>query len=197
MQHNPIPTVVLAAVLGACAVQPELLNSERIEQRFGSYGIEVLAQDSSVRRANLFSVENGLQTCRTYAVVQFVDPAIAELGAAHTAVLSGQSIGTTFKTAGWEINKVTIYIGELRISDQRHTITRLMHLNAPADLGLHAYRLMLEQESESIHYATIIELHHPAYLDRRELLELYPLDVGLRLQPDEIEALLDLVLEQG
>jgi len=195
MQHKPIPPVVLAAALNACAVQPELLNSERIEQRFGSYGIEVLAQDASGRRCSLFSTENGEQTCRTYAIVQFVDPAIAELGAAHTAVLSGQSIGTTFKATGRKISKTTIHVGQVAVVAQ-HAIGQFMHLNVPADLGLHAYRLMLEQDSQSIHYATIVEAHHPSYLNRSELLELYPMDTVSGLQPDEIQMLLDLVLQQ-
>ncbi len=197
MHHNPIPPVVLAAALSACAVQPELLNSERIEQRFGSYGIEVLEQDSSVRRSSLFSAENGIRICRTYAVVKFTDPAIAKLGAAHTAVLAGQSIGTTFKAAGWEIKKATIHVGELQIGDPRHAVGKLMHLNGPADLGLHAYQLMLEQDSQSVHYATIIESHHPSYLARDELLELYPVDAGLQLESDEVESLIRLVLDQN
>ena len=55
MQRNPIPQVILAAALSACSLQPELLNSERIERSFGSYGIEVLSQNSAVRRSNLYS----------------------------------------------------------------------------------------------------------------------------------------------
>jgi len=196
MHQNPIPPVVLAAALSACAFQPELLNSERIERRFGIFGIEVLEQDSSVRRSSLFSTENGVQTCRTYAVVKFVDPAITELGAAHTAVLAGQSIGATFKSAGWEINKATIHVGDVMISDPRHAVGEIMNLDAPANLSLHVYQLMLGQESQSIHYATIIELHHPSYLSRNELLELYPVDAEFRLESDEVETLVRLVLGQ-
>ena len=197
MHHNPIPPVVLAAALNACAVQPELLNSERIEKRLGSFGIEVLEQDSSVRRSSLFSTESGVRICRTYAVVKFTDPATAKLGSAHTAVLAGQSIGETFKAAGWKIGKATIYVGELQIGDPRHAIDELMHLDRPAKLGLHAYQLMLEQNSQSVHYATIIESHHPSYLARDELLELYPVDARLRLASDEVETLIRLVLDQN
>lgn len=194
MHHNPIPPVVLAAALSACSVQSELRNSERIEQRFGTCGIEVIEQDSSVRRSNLYSTENGTRICRTYALVMFVDPTGSVFGTAHQAVLDGQSIGTTFKAAGWEISKATIHVGELQVSDQQHAIAQLMHLDAPADLGLHAYQLVLEQGSQSVHYATIIESHHPSYLTHSELLELYPVEAQLRIQPDEINSLLDLVL---
>ena len=46
----------------------ELLNSERIAQRFGSYGIEVLESDGRVRVSNLYSNEQGGRICRTFAV---------------------------------------------------------------------------------------------------------------------------------
>ena len=41
----------------AVAEQPrELLNSERIEQQFGSYGIDVLESDAEMRVSNLYSL---------------------------------------------------------------------------------------------------------------------------------------------
>ena len=42
MRNSIFPPSVLAAMLSACATESVILNSERIEQRFGSYGIEVL-----------------------------------------------------------------------------------------------------------------------------------------------------------
>jgi hypothetical protein len=46
-----------------------LLNSERISQRFGSYGIEILDASSDYRISNLFSDEDGLAITRTFAIV--------------------------------------------------------------------------------------------------------------------------------
>jgi hypothetical protein len=194
MHNNLIPPAVIAAALSACAVQPELLNSERIEQRFGSYGIEVLEQGASVRRSSLYTTTGSTTTCRTYAVVKFVDAAITDISAAHEDVLAGESIGTTFKTAGWQINKETIYVGELAINDSQHPIVRMMRLEAPATLGLHAYRLMLDKGARSIHYATIIETHHPDYLVVADLLEFYPPDPALRPAITELLALEQLAL---
>jgi hypothetical protein len=195
MQRNPIPQVVLAAALSACSLQPELLNSERIEQRFGSYGIEVLSQNAQVRRSNLYSGSGATQTCRTYAVVSFADPATAQLGQAHQAVMAGESIGSTFQAAGWQIHKINSYIGSLQLPDANHEIGKLMHLESEATLGIHAYELMLHKGKDAVHYATIIEAHHPDYLDAAELRDLYPLDRGSELRADDVQALFQLVLE--
>ena len=194
MQRNPIPHIVLAAALSACSLQPELLNSQRIEQRFGSYGIEVLSQNAAVRRSNLYSSSLGIRTCRTYAVVSFVDSA-TELAEEHQAVMAGQSIGSTFQNAGWQIQKINAYIGSLQLPDPDHTIGRLMNLESDAILGVHAYRLMLHKGTEAVHYATIVETHHPDYLDVAELRDLYRLDASSEMSPDGVQALLQLVLE--
>lgn len=194
MHHSPVPSVVLAAALSACAVQPEQLNSERIEQRFGNYGIEVIEQNASVRRSNLYSTDGTVRTCRTYAIVVFADSDMNAIGGAHSGVLAGESIGATFKTAGWRIEKESFFVGELRLIDPHHLIAQLMRLDAPTSLGLHAYRLVLGKELDSIHYATIIEAHHPDYLVEADLLELYSPTQELRPEEDEIAALQRLVL---
>lgn len=173
MQPNRLSPVVLAAALSACAMEPELLNSERIEQRFGSYGIEVLSHTDDVRRSSLYSNEGGMRVCRTYAVVQFMDEAMPGVAAAHAEVLAGESIGATFKSSGWEINKVTLYIGELPMNDLSHSIAEIMNLEKPADLAVHAYQLILSKGDQTIEYAMIAETHHPEYLRVRELDSLY------------------------
>ncbi len=194
MRYNPIPSIVLAAALGACGAQPELLNSERIQQRFGSYGVEVLQQDDGMRRSNLYSVENGVSVCRTYAVVEFIEPVDPALAATHKAVVGGQSIGTSFRAAGWQIGKETIHVGSMRLPGPQHAIARLMHLDDAASLGVHAYRLILHKGSQTVHYATIIESHHPLYLSETELSQLYADEIAAHLEPAEIEALVQLVL---
>ena len=178
MHPNRLSPVVLAAALSACAMEPELLNSERIEQRFGSYGIEVLSHADGVRRSNLYSIENGVKVCRTYAVVQFMDEATPRVAAAHADVLAGESIGATFKSSGWEISKITLHIGSLPIQDRSHPIAKLMRLESETDqggtdLGVHAYQLVLNKSDQSIEYAMIAEVHHPDYLKVQELRSLY------------------------
>ena len=173
MRPNPVSPTVIAAAVRACAFEPESLNSERIEGRFGSYGIEVLSHEGGVRRSSLYSLEGATRVCRTYAVVHFQDEATARVAEAHADVLAGQSIGATFKTSGWQIRKATLYIGTISLDASKHGIGGLMQLEGKVDLGIHAYQLVLEKESQSIDYATIVHAHHPDYLTIDELTELY------------------------
>jgi hypothetical protein len=197
MRRNHISPVVLAAALDACAFESELLNSERIEQRFGGYGVDVLCQASGIRRSNLYSVDDGKRICRTYAVVQFVDQDLSELADAHQAVLSGHSIGATFKTTGWQIKKATVHVGNVDICGPQHAIGKLMRLETVENLAMHAYRLILDKNSQSIHYATIVETHHPAYLTEPELLDLYGSELESRLAAGDIQDLVGLISNPG
>ena len=194
MRHNPLASVVLATALSACQVHPELLNSERIQQKFGSYGIEILQQNDGVRRSNLYSVEDSGRICRTYAVVKFTGPVESELATTHAAVVDGSSIGTSFRAAGWRLSKETVYVGSMQLPDPTHTIAELMHLDRAASLAVHAYRLILHKQEQAIHYATIIESHHPDYLSEPELSRLYVDDIVAPLDTSAIEAVISLVL---
>jgi len=197
MPRNQISPVVLAAALNACAVEPELLNSERIERRFGGYGIDVLGHATGMRRSNLHSVDGETRICRTYAVVQFVDQDVSEFAGEHKAVLSGDSIGATFKTTGWEIKKATAHIGSVDICGSQHAIGKLMHLETTENLAMHAYRLILERNAQFIHYATIVETHHPDYLTEAELHKLYGADLESKLNASDIEELVSLISSPG
>jgi len=193
MQQHSSSTVSLTAALRACAHQPELLNSERIEKQFGNYKLTVLAQGVGERRSSLNSAANGTQTCRTYAVAQFVDANITEIAAPHKDVLAGQSIGTTFRDSGWTIFKDTLHIGTLAIPEPQHPIGQLMRLTQSVDLAVHVYRMTLEKDGLSIQYATIIEAHHPDYMTEAVLLELYPIDQEQPISPLIIAPLLAMV----
>lgn len=173
MDRNNASSAVNSADFDSGAIEPEQLNSERIRRRFGSYGIEVLEQNASVRRANLFSTKGESRTCRTYAVVRFVDEPEAAIADAHKQVLAGRSIGSTFRDCGWFVNKRTMFIGTISASDLGADVALLMQLGTPRDLGMHVYELLLERDEQSTHYATIVELHHPDHLSESELLGLY------------------------
>jgi hypothetical protein len=177
MQRNPIPAVVLAAALSACTLHPEALNSERIERRFGSYGIEVLGQGGNIRRSSLYSTHGGVDICRTYAIVEFVDDNAVYSTDIHSKVVGGASIGATFKADGWDILKKTFYVGNISLPAAGNTITDLMQLDSVTELAVHAYELHIEKAPASIHYATIIEVHHPEYLEAGDLRELYPVTI--------------------
>jgi hypothetical protein len=88
-------------------------------------------------------------------------------------VIAGQSIGTTFKESGWTIQKETLFIGDVTVDNKDALILRLMQLGDPQQLGMHVYRLMLLNDGDALPYATIVEVHHPAYLDEAELRQLY------------------------
>jgi hypothetical protein len=187
MHGNNLPRSVVAAALDACAHESERLNSERIADRFGSYGVDVVTSEPGLRRSNLYSSEHGDRICRTYAVVRFVDEPDALIDAEHAQILAGKSIGAIFKASGWTILKETLHIGAVRLDDGNHSVAALMGLERGADVAMHVYRLVLSKNNQVIEYATLIELHHPDYLDQSDLLDLYSVDARTSLQPQQIE----------
>jgi hypothetical protein len=195
MHGEKVPTSVVAAALSACAIEPEHLNSERIEEQFGSYGIDVLSSEPGLRRSALFSNENGAHTCRTYAVVRFVEKPDAIIGAEHAQILAGNSIGAIFKANGWAIHKETLYVGTARIDDSNNRLADLMRLRQVHEVAMHVYRLLLQKDGQAIDYATIIELHHPDYMDLDDLREMYPVDALSTLQPRQVRELTILSLD--
>jgi len=195
MDSSQVSPAVIAAALSACALEPESLNSERIEDRFGSYGVEMLSNQSGVRRSSLYSVADDNRICRTYAVVRFLDESTPGVAQAHADILAGQSIGATFKSSGWHIRKLTLHIGNLSLHDTEHRLSKLMHLDREIGLGVHAYQLVLEKDTLSIDYATILETHHPDYMSLAELESLYGDGIETKLDDAEVRALSTLILE--
>lgn len=180
---------ILAAALSACATETVLLNSERIEERFGSYGIDVLASEAGMRRSSLYSIENGEHVCRTYALVRFSENPDESIGAEHAKVLAGNSLGEVFKSNGWKIHKQTMHIGSFDISASETDIGTRMRLSQDSGVALHVYQLLLARGGRIFEYATIAEAHHPDYLDEQQLLEIYPFDETESLNPAELRQL--------
>jgi hypothetical protein len=187
MRPIQISPATIAAAIGACAREPVALNSERIQQRFGSYGIDVLSHKSGVRRSSLYSLKGATKICRTYAVVRFVDEATPSVAEAHADVLGGSSIGANFKSTDWQIAKISLYVGRVTLDDPEHAICQLMLLDRPIEVGVHAYQLVLEKDSQTIDYATIIETHHPDYLSPAELGEMYSGSIDVELSDEELD----------
>ncbi|HVY66881.1 MAG TPA: hypothetical protein VHH11_18860 [Gammaproteobacteria bacterium] len=177
-------TVFLAAGLlgafaaGAQAPGRELLNSERIEQAFGNYGIEVLTSDGRARVSNLYSTQRDEKTCRTFAVVLYpatVDPAVA---AEHASILSGGSMGAVFAARGWRVLKTHLAFREM---DATPRLASLMHVAPGTRLAEHAYVLDVEKGGQRIEYAALVEIHHPDYLRTSDLERIYgPANPGTR-----------------
>ena len=162
---------LVIALLSACA-QP-LLNSERIERQFGSYGIEVLEASASQRITRLYCGDGERQVCRTLALVTFVDPLNPAILMEHQEVTAGGSIGAVFKVHGWTVHKINLHMGTVTATSGASRIGKLMAIPLPAELGIHIYRFQLRRGHERIDYATISELHHPEYLSATQVASLY------------------------
>ncbi len=165
----------VAVSFGAAAELPasperELLNSERIEQVFGSYGLEVLSSAPTLRVSKLFSTEDGREICRTFAVVVYPHEIDGAIAAEHSAILDGGSIGATFAAAGWRVSKVHRYFGELPSTAKVET---LMGGIEPSRLAVHVYALSVSRGGVDVDYASIVEVHHPDYLSLADLVEIY------------------------
>jgi hypothetical protein len=194
MRLTTIPPAVVAVMLSACETEPALLNSERIEQHFGSYGISVLPSDAGLRRSSLFSLHENEAICRTYAVVRFSDQPHDWYSQEHAEVLAGNSIGAIFRSHGWDVHKQTMYIGRLLLPNRRTQIGELMHIGDQVELALHVYQLLLVRNEQVFEYATIVETHHPEYLSENDVLELYEHDKSTALSPQAVSDLVNLVL---
>jgi len=184
---------VLAAALSACATETVLLNSERIEQQFGSYGVDVLASEAGLRRSSLYSVIDGEKICRTYAVVRFTEEPDTSYSPEHAKVLAGNSLGEVFKANSWAIHKQTLHIGSFGVDDSASEISVLMHLAEECLLALHVYQLLLARDDRVFEYATIVEAHHPDYVSQSDLLDSYHYDDSESLSTESLSELITLI----
>ncbi|MGB5626933.1 MAG: hypothetical protein WBM61_14430 [Woeseiaceae bacterium] len=194
MRLTTLPPAVVAVMLSACETEPVLLNSERIEQRFGSYGITVLPSEPGLRRSSLFSIYEDEAICRTYAVVRFADQPHDRYSEEHAKVLAGNSIGAIFRSHGWDVHKQTMYIGSLLLPNRKTQIGELMHITDQGELAMHVYQLLLVRNEQVFEYATIVETHHPEYLSESDVLELYEYDESTALTPQVVSDLVYLIL---
>jgi hypothetical protein len=150
-----------------------LLNSERIRQKFGSYGIDVVKQFESIRVSDLFSLEQERKVTRTFAVVFYPSSIPSSILTQHTEIKNGHSIGAVFKRNDWDIEKQHIWFGDIAASPDYASVYSSMGAVAAVDLAVHIYQLYVSREGERHLYAKIAEVHHPDYLDKTELLEIY------------------------
>ena len=192
-RSHKLAPAVLAAALSACATETVLLNSERIEQRFGSYGIKVLASEAGLRRSSLYSIDNNRHICRTYAIVSFTEDLDSSYGPEHAKVLAGNSLGEIFKANGWSMHKQTLHIGSFDIGQSDAEIIQLMRLPPNQTLALHIYQLLLVRDEQIFEYATIVEAHHPDYLSQADLLDIYHYDDSESLAASSLAELIGLL----
>jgi hypothetical protein len=169
----------------ASATTRELLNSERIEQRFGSYDIDVVESNGRLRISNLYSTDNGEPTTRTLAIVTYIDPVPPALLGPHAEIVAGGSIGATLARAGWTVVKEHRYFGEVEADTG---LVAGMRLERPEALALHIYVLSAQRGAQTHPYVAIAEVHHPDYLDYPALIRIYAPDwVGNEPDPVSLE----------
>ena len=156
------------ALLG-CAASGTPLNSDLIERRFGSYGVAVRDSGAERRVASLYSGREPERTTRTYAVTEFLNPDADAYRALHQRIVAGASIGSTFRSAGFDIRKQSLYIGELEVPETYTTLAGLMRIELPAAMAVHQYLFIVTTEERSWNYARITEVHHPGFLTVEEL----------------------------
>lgn len=164
-------------LVGAFAVSvasAQILNSERIEQTFGSYGISVLYSDEMLRLSNLYSEHEGEMVTRTLAVVEYPEISNVAFAAEHQVITSGGSIGSTFTEAGWEVIKRNLSIFEFSAPEE---FSGPMGVDASAKIATHFYQLDIEKNGQRYAYASIVEMHHPDYLSKADLSSIYPIDI--------------------
>lgn len=173
MRFTRVAPSLVALTLAACADATEPLNSERIEEEFGSYGLDVISFRDGLRRASLYSTHDSGKVTRTYAISHFDDIPQHVRDNEHARILAGSSIGATFKSAGWSIHKETLYIGAVNPRADVHGIRQLMQLSGAPDLAMHVYRLHVNKDAQIVDYATIIEIYHPEYMTQARLHEIF------------------------
>lgn len=167
-----------------------LLNSERIRQKFNSYGVEVIYSDSTTRITNLFSGESHGRVMRTYAVVLYPTIVDSNLTHEHKEILAGGSIGEVFKKNGWVIKKRSIYLGEIASSMKFKDIYSMMGEIDPVNLAIYMYTFTVEKSDKYYEYATIAEVYHPHYLKVEDLRSIYSDPDSRMIRPEDLNKLI-------
>lgn len=199
---------LIVLTTSACTTKPEsglsdsdvspatadtLLNSERIHQMFGSYGVEVLYSDSTTRVTSLYSLEGDINVTRTFAVVMYPSTVDSALLDEHRTIINGGSIGQVFKDGGWTVHKRSIYMGEVAVTDGISEIYDMMGGIDPSVLALYMYQFSVEKEDEIYDYATIAEIYHPSYLAYGDLRQIYTEVDDVLVNAQDVEPKLEAV----
>ena len=150
----------LASATGHTEVDSPL-NSDLIRQRFGNYQVDVLRQSERSRVANLYSITAGAQVCRTLAVTHFVDPVDTALVNADKRIRSGESIGATLRSQGFEVSKRLLIETEGAAGSKFEALAPGV---APGTiLSIKVYVLSASAPSGNADYAVIAEAYHPEH----------------------------------
>ncbi len=160
-------------------------NSERIRLKFGSFGIEVLESGQRIRVSNLYSIDAGVKTNRTFAVVVYPAVIEPEFSKEHDAIINGQSIGIVFKNHGWAVDKRHQYFGKVELPSDDSDVDAVFGDIGNTQPVIHVYSLFVKKGDVEFQYASIAEVHHPEYLDLEDLNAIYGNVLDSALTKDE------------
>lgn len=189
-----LATLYLAAccIIG-CTTYSNTLNSELITQKFGTYGIEVIENENNIRVSTLYSYKENERISRTFAITTLTEQIETIFSVEHDLITKGGSIGAVFKDHGWNITKQHKFIGNVTIDNQSKRISRLMRIEPPLPLAIHIYVFVISKNKKSFNYATIAEIHHPAYLTSTMLKSTYGREYSGANNMAEVKKILTLV----
>ena len=140
------------------------MNSDQIRERFGSYNIELLIQGQTQRLANLYSIHEGVNICRTLALTQFQLPVPKKLLTCHKQIHRGASIGATLRMANWQVIKSDVHSMTVTAGN-KFTSLSAGTIQTGEMLTLQVYTLQVVSSDNHRHtYATIAEAYHPAHI---------------------------------
>jgi len=168
-----------------------LLNSERIQGCFGSYGVEVLEQTGSLRISSLYSLDGEQRITRTLAISEFAREMPKDLQPIYQSIRDGASMGSTLETAGWRVEKRHRYFGEVPISDAFRCMSGLPESDPNQLLAVQVYDLYVVRGQQTVRFALLAELHDPRYLNLQDLQQIYDgLVEQLSIEDDASRAML-------
>lgn len=182
---NPLPEPTEEQV----AIIKPMLNSDRIDYFFGSYGVETLLNCNEAlqqaRISNLHSVHGKHKIMRTLAVVDFITPIPPDLITAHNQIQRGGSIGSVLREEGWTLKKVATYFGEIELTA---AMLQMMSERQNTKGAIYIYQLQVQRQENTNPktYCHIIEIYSPQYLTTPWLKALYGMDYSQNTKLNKI-----------
>lgn len=173
-------------------LKPGLLNSARIELKFGSYGVQILAQDKAtgIRLSSLYSEHEDEKITRTIAFTQYEANINDKLRMAHKEILAGGSIGSTLKKYGFDVNKDLFFKG--LVEDIPDRLQNLMHTQERAFATV-IYNLVAKKGNHYYPYCTIVEVYSTEFLTLVEVDQIYPEPIPGNVNPQNVFDAIDII----
>lgn len=173
-------------------LKPGLLNSARIELKFGSYGVQILAQDqvTGIRLSSLYSEHEDEKIARTIAFTQYEANINDKLRMAHKEILAGGSIGSTLKKYGFDVKKDLFFKG--LVEDMPDRLHNLMHAQERAFATV-IYNLVAKEGNNYYPYCTIVEVYSPEFLTLVEVDQIYPEPIPGNVNPQNAFDAIDII----